>query len=79
MKNLTYLQKKELDKLKKKFPIGTYTKKDSYSIKVVGYKHDGRFATVKMQFSSNPNYGKSFWYSDLKGATRILKEMKLKK
>lgn len=83
MKTLTLKEKKLLDKLKKDFPIGTYTKKDSYSVKIVGHsiiKAGGRESVLtKLQFVNNPNYGNSFWYNDLTNLKRLLKGYTLKK
>jgi hypothetical protein len=78
-KALTPTQKKELDSLKKKIPTGVYSQKGYYSIRVVGYMHDGVKPLVKLRFVNNPNYGTSMWKNDLKNAKDILKGMKLQK
>jgi len=85
MKNLTLKQKKDLEKIKKEFPVGSYTKKDNYTIKIVGHSvvevgGSGKDVVLaKMQFVSNPNFGKSFWYNDLTQLKMMLKGYTLKK
>jgi hypothetical protein len=85
MKSLKLKEKKILDKFKKDFPIGTYTKKDSYSIKILSHSvvevgGSGKNEVLaKLQFSSNPNFGKSSWFNDLTTIKTMLKGYTLKK
>jgi len=72
-------KKKELDDLKKKYPIGIYNHKEFYSIKVLGYTHHRGIPVVKMKFVDNPNFGRSQWFLDLKQTKIMLKGYKLQK
>ena len=54
---------------------GIYDKKGSYSVKVLG-NVKGWGDSIVMQFTNNPNYGKSYFGQDAKFAKKFLQGYK---